>query len=53
MTYRHVLYRKEGRIAFVTINRPHVMNAVSYEANAELYDVWTDFSDDPEVWVSP
>ncbi|MDP6714891.1 MAG: enoyl-CoA hydratase-related protein [SAR202 cluster bacterium] len=52
MTYKHVLYRKEGHIAFVTINRPHAMNAVSYDANAEMYDVWTDFNDDPEMWVA-
>ena len=52
MAYKHVLYHKEGRIAFVTINRPHAMNAVSYDANAEMFDVWTDFNDDPEVWVA-
>ena len=52
MAYKEVLYEKKGRTAFVTINRPHVMNAVSYDTNSELYDVWTDFSEDPEVWVA-
>ena len=52
MTYKHILYEKRGRTAFVTINRPEVMNAVSYEANAELYDIWTDFDNDPDVWTA-
>jgi crotonobetainyl-CoA hydratase len=50
MAYQYALYEKKGRIAFVTINRPQVMNAVNYAANAELYDIWTDFMADPEVW---
>ncbi len=52
MTYKYVLYEKRGRTAFVTINRPEVMNAVSFEANSELFDVWTDFAEDPEVWIA-
>ena len=52
MTYKHVLYRKEGRIAFVTINRPERMNAVSLATNAEMFDIWTDFLEDEEVWVA-
>jgi enoyl-CoA hydratase/carnithine racemase len=52
MGYRHALYEKRGRIAVVTINRPDVMNAVSYAANAELYDIWTDFMADPEIWTA-
>ncbi len=48
----YALYEKRGRIAFVTINRPAVMNALSYEANAELYDIWTDFAADPDVWCA-
>jgi crotonobetainyl-CoA hydratase len=52
VAYTYALYEKQGRIAFVTINRPQVMNAVSYAANAELYDIWTDFMEDPEVWTA-
>lgn len=52
MGYRYALYEKKGRIAFVTINRPEVMNAVNYAANAELYDIWTDFIADPGVWTA-
>jgi crotonobetainyl-CoA hydratase len=28
------------------------MNAVSYAANTELYDIWTDFMTDPEIWTA-
>ena len=52
MGSRYVLYEKRGRIAFVTINRPEVMNAVNYAANAELYDIWTDVMADPEIWTA-
>ena len=40
MAYRYVLYEKRGRIAYVTINRPEVMNAVHRDANAELTEVF-------------
>jgi enoyl-CoA hydratase/carnithine racemase len=51
MTYRYAVYEKKGRIAYVTINRPEVMNALHADANRELSAIWTDFRDDPEVWV--
>ncbi|MCC6176630.1 MAG: enoyl-CoA hydratase/isomerase family protein [Chloroflexi bacterium] len=50
--YQYVLYEKRGRTAFVTINRPEVLNALHYPAHEELYDVWTDFMEDPEVWTA-
>jgi enoyl-CoA hydratase/carnithine racemase len=52
MVYKYVLYEKKGRIAYITLNRPEVMNAVHPPAHAELWDIWTDFRDDPEVWVA-
>ncbi|MHB1006412.1 MAG: enoyl-CoA hydratase-related protein [Chloroflexota bacterium] len=52
MAYQHVLYEKQGHTAIITINRPEVMNALHYPANEELYDVWTDFNGDPEMWTA-
>jgi enoyl-CoA hydratase/carnithine racemase len=52
MDYKYVLYEKKGRIAYITLNRPEVMNAVHPPAHAELWNVWTDFRDDPDVWVA-
>ncbi|MDO8472987.1 MAG: enoyl-CoA hydratase-related protein, partial [Dehalococcoidia bacterium] len=52
MSNRYVIYEKRGRIAYVTINRPEVMNALHPPANRELADIWCDFRDDPELWVA-
>ena len=45
-------YDKRGPIAYVTINRPEVMNAVGPEQQEELVQAWSDFRDDPDVWVA-
>ena len=47
-----VQYEKKGRIAYVTINRPDVMNALHPPANEELSKVWDDFAADSELWVA-
>ncbi len=45
-------YKKEGRIAIFTINRPEAMNALSEEVHQKLNAAMTDFRDDPELWVA-
>lgn len=52
MDYKYVIYEKKGHIAYVTINRPEVMNALHYEANVELREVFNDFKQDDEAWVA-
>jgi len=52
MNLEFVRYEKRNRIAFVTINRPEVMNALHPAANEELSRVWDDFAADPDVWVA-
>ncbi len=47
-----ISYEKRGRIAYVTINRPEVMNAVGPEQQEELVQAWCDYRDDPDVWVA-
>jgi enoyl-CoA hydratase/carnithine racemase len=44
-------YRKEDRIAFITINRPRALNSVDVETWQALNKAMVDFRDDPEVWV--
>lgn len=44
-------YKKEGKIATLTINRPEAMNSMNVKASQELHDRLVDFRDDPEVWV--
>ena len=44
-------YRKEGRIAIFTINRPGALNALDMEAIHQLHKAMVDFRDDPKLWV--
>jgi len=44
-------YKKEGRIAIFTINRPEALNAVDVPVFQELHDRMVEFRDDPELWV--
>lgn len=44
-------YKKEGRIAIFTINRPEALNAMNVEAGRELQQTMTDFRNDPDLWV--
>lgn len=52
MSYEHVIYEKKGRIAYVTFNRPEVMNAMNTKMHVELREIWEDFRDDDDVWVA-
>ena len=52
MQLEFVRYEKRDRVAYVTINRPEVMNALHPPANEELSRVWDDVGADPEVWVA-
>jgi enoyl-CoA hydratase len=45
----NVLYEKKGPIAYVTLNRPKVLNALNAAAIAELNDVFKDARDDDAV----
>lgn len=46
-----VEYRKAGRVAYVTLNRPEKLNAMNLAMHEELREVWDDFERDDEVWV--
>src|SRR6266850_725615 len=52
MQLEFVRYEKRDRIAYVTINRPEVMNALHPPANDELSRAWDDFAADPDSWVA-
>ena len=47
-----ISYEKRGRIAYVTINRPEAMNAIGPEQQDELIQAWSDFRDDPDLWLA-
>ncbi len=48
----YIKYEKRGRKAFITINRPEVMNALHPPAWVEMTAVWADFSQDNDLWVA-
>src|SRR5436305_14883599 len=52
VSYQYIIYEKKGHIAYVTINRPEVMNALHYDANMELSQVFNDFKQDDQAWVA-
>ena len=52
MSYQYTIYEKKGHIAYITINRPEVMNALHYDANVELGEIFNDFKQDDESWVA-
>ena len=49
---RSCLVEREGVLTIVTINRPHAMNALDPDTNAELADIFDEFAADPHQWVA-
>lgn len=52
MTYRNLLYEKEGHVVTITINRPEVHNCINHATNLELQDAWKSFRDDEDAFVA-
>ncbi len=51
MSYETILYEKKGRIAYVTLNRPRILNAYNDTMSDELLDAHTDFDQDDDLHV--
>ncbi len=47
-----VRYHREGRIGYITLNRPHVLNAVNDRLEADLMAACREFDLDNEAWVA-
>ena len=48
---QHVIYEKKEHVAYVTINRPEVRNALHSYAYVELRSCWRDIGLDPAIYV--
>ena len=51
MTYQHLLYDVQDRIATLTLNRPERLNALNDVLREEIYDAVTKSAADPDVGV--
>src|SRR5258706_15996388 len=49
LTLENVLYEKKGAIAYVTLNRPKVLNALNRQTWEDLRTAFEDAQDDPEI----
>jgi enoyl-CoA hydratase/carnithine racemase len=52
MAYENLLLEKKNSIAYVTVNRPKVLNALNMATMDELRDVFTDVKNDSSVRVA-
>jgi enoyl-CoA hydratase/carnithine racemase len=46
-----LLYEKKERIAYITLNRPERLNAISRDLAAALVDALAEYDRDPDLWV--
>ena len=51
MAYKNLLLAKEDGIGIVTVNRPKVLNALNIEVFGELYELFVEIENDPEIRV--
>ena len=49
MTFENILYEKKGAVAYVTLNRPKVLNALNQRTLSELKAAFEDVKRDPMV----
>jgi enoyl-CoA hydratase len=52
MTYENILFEKKNSIAYVTVNRPKVLNALNMATMEELRAAFTDIKNDSAVRVA-
>jgi len=52
MELKFIRYEKRGHVAYVTFNRPEVMNALHPPCHVEMDRVWDDFVADKTMWVA-
>jgi E-phenylitaconyl-CoA hydratase len=49
---KKVLYDVKDKVAYITLNRPEVMNAMDMETFQLLSEAWCDIRDNPDIWVA-
>ena len=46
-----VRYERRDRVAYVTLDRPEVLNAMNLAMHEELARIWEDIEADDSIWV--
>ena len=47
-----LLFETRDHVAYITFNRPDVMNAMDAETYADLSKAWIEVRDNPDIWVA-
>ena len=47
-----VIYEKKEGVAYITLNRPEVMNVMDFETVETLHNIWEDFKEDDSLRVA-
>ncbi len=47
-----LLFETRDHVAYITFNRPEVMNAMDAETYADLSKAWIEVRDNPDIWVA-
>ena len=47
-----VEFKKEGHVAYITLNRPKAMNSLDPESFDRLINIWNEVKNDPDIRVS-
>ena len=50
MEFEFVKYEKRDHLAWITLNRPQVMNALHPPCHVEMAKIWDDFVADKKLW---
>ncbi len=51
VNYEFILFEVRDRVAWITLNRPEVLNAMHPPMAAELRDAWKRVRDDESIWM--
>lgn len=52
MVYTDIIVEKKGKAAWITLNKPHVMNALGTQTFLDILAALDDIENDPEIMVA-